>query len=343
MTGQTMIRLFLALLLGSAVAWSCSAKSLPDGRGLVFHDSFVDLGERWAGEQIDLEFPFTVVESAIAIDSVFPECGCLALELWTDGQPYQLGAQIAAGTEGVLKVHYNTAGFRDRKFIGINLKGAGEGLSARVEVRSWLRSWFELTPSVADFGVIDGKEAQVLNVEVRGQKPFRMTKLITQSPGIEIRGVPSTASSARHVLEIVVPATTAEGRHAGFFSIGTDMEGYTFRFGVGWEVAGDLWTRPDTRLLLGQVKRGVETFSVIEVGARAGQLETPLVELSGLPGAEARVEKLATEGRYRVHLKLLPNSAKINGEVLLSLPYTVDGHSKTIRRRIQVFGVAGSE
>lgn len=342
MTGQTMIRLFLALLLGSAVAWSCSGKDLPAGSGLVFHQSFVDLGERWAGEQIELEFPFSVVDSAIAIDSAFAECGCLTLSLWVEGQAYALGAEIAAGTEGVLKVHYNTAGFRDRKFIGINLKGAGEGLSARVEVRSWLRSWFELTPGVANFGVIDGKEARMLKVEVRGQKPFRMTKLITQSPGLEIRGVPSASSSQHHVLEIVVPATISEGRHAGFFSIGTDMQGYSFRLGVGYEVAGDLWTVPDTRLLLGQVKRGVEAFSVIEVGARVGQLETPLVELSDLHGAEVRVEKLATEGRYRVHLKLLPESAKINGEVLLSLPYTVDGHSETIQRRIQVLGVVGS-
>ena len=341
MTGQTMIRLFLALLLGSAVAWSCSGKNLPAGSGLVFHQDFIDLGERWAGEQMELEFPFSVVESAVAIDSVLPECGCLRLELWVDGQPYEYGAQIAAGAEGVLKVHYNSAGFRDRKFIGINLKGAGDGLSARVEVRSWLRSWFELTPAVANFGVIDGKEPRMLKVEVRGQKPFRMTELITQSPGVEIRGVPSAASSQRQVLEIVVPATTAEGRHAGFFSIGTDMQGYTFRLGVGWEVAGDLWTVPDTRLLLGQVKKGVELFSAIDVGARAGQLDTPLVELSGLPGAEVRVEKLATEGRYRVHLKLLPESAKINGEVLLSLPYTVDGRSETIERRIQVFGVVG--
>jgi hypothetical protein len=341
MTGQTMIRLFLTLLLSSALAWSCSGKDLPTGSGLVFHQSFVDLGERWAGEQIELEFPFSVVDSEITIDSVFPECGCLTLSLWVEGQPHVLGTPIEAGAEGVLKVHYNTAGFRDRKFVGIKLTGAGEGLPARVEVRSWLRSWFELTPAVVNFGVIDGKEARTQKVEVRGQKPFRMTKLITQSPGLEIRGVPSATRSQQHVLEIVVPATTAEGRHAGFFSIGTDMQGYSFRLAVGYEVQGALWTVPDTRLLLGQVKRGVEFFSVIEVGAREGTLETPQVELIDLPGAEARVEKLATGGRYRVHLRLLPESAKINGQVVLSLPYTVDGRNETIQRRIQVLGVVG--
>jgi len=338
MTGQTMIRLFLALLLACAVIWGCGGAELPAGRGLVFSDSFIDVGERWSGEEIEMEFPFAVVESPVAIDTVLAECSCLDLELWVNGAIYDPGDRIPAGSEGVLKVLYKTAGFSGRKFVGINLRGAGEGLNARVEVRSWLRSWFTLEPGVADFGVIDGEQEQVISLEVSGQEAFRITKIISQSPPLQVRGVP-TGSAKSHVLEVVLPPTTAEGRHAGFFSFATDHEGYTFRLAVGYEVAGDLWTMPDSRLLLGQVNKGVEHFSVIEVGARSGSLETPTVELVDLPGAASQVEKLAGEGRYRVHLKLVPESAKIAGEVRLTLPFTQDGERQTVIRAIQVFGV----
>jgi len=343
MTEQTMIRLFLTLLLTGSVAWSCAGKDLPAGGGLVFHQTFVDVGERWAGEQIPLELPFSVVGSPVVVNTVLPECSCLRLEMWVDGEPYTMGSAIAAGQDGVLKILYNTAGFRDRKFVGINLKGVGEGLDARVEVRSWLRLWFDLQPEVVDFGVIDGKEQRTIQVEVRGQEPFRITEVLSQTPPLEVRGVPSAESSRRHVLEIVLPPTTAEGRHAGFFSLATDKLGYTFRLGVGYEVAGDLWTMPDKRLLLGELRSGVEQFSVIEVGARAGQLAEPQVTLEGLPGAAVQVEKLTTEGRYRVHLRLLPDSSKISGVVVLSLPYTVDGHTEMVERRIQVFAVVRAQ
>ena len=339
MTEQTMIRLFLTLVLTASVAWSCSGKNLPEAGGLVFQQSFVDLGERWAGEQIPLEFPFSVVGSPVVVSSVLPECSCLSLELWVEGKPYAMGSEIPPGNDGVLKVLYHTAGFRDRKFVGINLKGVGEGLDARVEVRSWLRLWFDLQPEVVNFGLVDGKEERSIQVVVQGQEPFRITEVLTQTPPLEVRGVPSAESRHRHVLEIILPPTTEEGRHAGFFSLATDKQGYTFRLAVGYEVAGDLWTMPDKRLLLGELRSGVEQFSVIEVGARTGQLAEPQVALEGLPGGVVQVEKLATEGRYRVHLRLLPDASKISGVVVLSLPYTVDGHTQVVERRIQVFAV----
>ena len=267
----------------------------------------------------------------------------MTLQLWVQDQPYIKGSEIAAGSTGVLKVHYNTAGFRDRKFIGINIRGSGEGVPARLEVRSWLRSWFELQPRVADFGVVDGKEARILKVAVRGQQPFRITKIVSQAPPLQVQGVPSATASLIQEVDLVLPPTTEEGPHVGFFSFATDQEGYTFRLAVRYEVAGDFWTVPDRRLLLGELRRGVEHFSVIEVGARVGQLGMPDVKLLDLPGAEVQVEKLATKGRYRVHLRLLPESTKVHGEVVLSLPFSENGLSRTIERRIQVLGVVRPE
>ena len=339
MTGQTMIRLFLCFTLLGCFTLSCGGADLPEGEGLVFYDPIADVGELWAGEKRDLEFPFVVVGSSIQIDSALPTCSCLRPQMLVEGQPYVFGSEIAIGSKGVLKVVYDTAGFSGRKFTDINFSGTGKGLNSKIEVRSWLRSWFELSPNVADFGQIDGETEQSIKIVVRGQEPFKILKLISQSPPIEVRGVPSATSSLEQVIEIVVPKTTAEGRHAGFFNFLTDYQGYSFRLGAGYDVAGALWTSPDKRLLLGELAAGAEHFAVIEVGARKGQLKTPEVSFSDLPGAAVQVEKLDSPGRYRVHLRLLPESTKISGELLLSLPYTVDGHEQIVERRIQVFGV----
>ncbi len=339
MTGQTMIRLFLSFALLGCLALSCSGSDLPAGEGLVFHETVADVGELWSGEVRELEFPFAVVESPVTFSSALPTCACLKPQMMVEGQPYVYGQQIAAGSEGVLKVVYDTAGFSGRKFTDVHFKGQGEGLKQKIEVRSWLRSWFEMSPKTVDFGQIDGETEQIMKITVRGQKPFKITKMLSQSPPMEVRGVPSAASSLEQVIEIVVPKTTAEGRHVGFFNFATDYQGYSFRLGAGYQVAAALWTMPDKRLLLGELASGVEHFSVIEVGARKGQLGLPEISFSDLPGAAVEVEKLASEGRYRVHLRLLPESTKISGELLLSLPYTVDGQLQNVERRIQVFGV----
>jgi hypothetical protein len=339
MTGQTMIRLFLCFSLFGCLALSCGGADLPEGEGLVFYGPIADVGELWSGEKRELEFPFAVVGSPVQIDSALPTCSCLRLQLLVGDQPYVFGQEIAAGSKGVLKVVYDTAGFSGRKFTDVNFTGSGKGLDSKIEVRSWLRSWFELSPNVADFGQIDGETEQVMKIVVRGQQPFKILNLLSQSPPMEVRGVPSATASLEQVIEIVVPKTTAEGRHVGFFNFATDYQGYSFRLGAGYDVAAPLWTMPDKRLLLGELTAGVEHFAVIEVGARNGQLELPEASFTDLPGAVVEVEKLASEGRYRVHLRLLPESTRISGELLLSLPYTVDGQKQIVERRIQVFGV----
>ncbi|MDP7063026.1 MAG: hypothetical protein QF489_08880 [Planctomycetota bacterium] len=334
-----MIRLFLNFALLGCLALSCSGADLPEGEGLVFYETIADVGELWSGEVRELEFPFQVVDSPVQIASALPTCACLKLQMEVEGQTYVYGKEIAVGQKGVLKVTYDSTGFHGRKFTDVLFKGVGKGLKQKIEVRSWLRSWFELSPKTVDFGQIDGEMEQLRKITVRGQAPFKITEILSQAPPMEVRGVPSATSSKEQVIEIVVPKTTAEGRHVGFFNFATDHQGYSFRLGAAYQVAGALWTMPDKRLLLGELAAGVEHFSVIEVGARKGTLEMPEVRAEGLPGASLKVEKLGSEGRYRVHLGLLPESTKISGELLLSLPYTVEDKKQVVERRIQVFGV----
>jgi len=299
----------------------------------------VDLGELWAGEVVALEFPFRVTGSEVRIDSALPDCGCLRPRLVVDGNEVPLGSVLAPGTRGILAVDYHTAGFQGRKFTGVDLTGSGIGLPAKLEVQSWLRPWFELTPRVADFGQVQGDQEQVVQITVVGQEPFQITQLLGAAPPLQVRGLPSTGSRRQHTFQVVLPPTTSEGQHYGVLNLGTDQEGYAFTVPVSYQVAGLLWTDPDEKILLGELSQGVEFFTQVQVGVRAGRLEVPQVVTKGLPDAVVRVETVAAGSRYRVQLGLTPGVEHIGGELILSLPYTdATGKSEVLERRLKVYG-----
>lgn len=340
MSRQSLARTLFAFfsLLALCGLFSCSGETAVPG--LSFEQPVQDLGELWAGEIRVLEFPFQVQEQAIRIDSALPDCGCLAPQVLIDGQPLILPSSIAAGQNGVLRVEYHTAGFRGRKFTGVDLKGEGLGLPIKLEVQSWLRPWFEMEPRALDFGTVSGEEEILRQVTVRGQEPFRITKVLSASPPVEVVGLPSLEAKKEHVFQMRLPANTDEGNHFGVFNFATDKEGYTFNIPMRFTIAGKLWTLPSEKLLLGTLKSGVEHFTTIEVGAREGSLEVPQVALEDIPGGAVRVETVVEGSRYRVQLGLSPNTEHVGGTAVLSLPYTdAAGHREVVERRIKVFGV----
>lgn len=340
MSRQSLLRTLLVFfgLLGLSALSGCSGQE--KAAGISFQEPLVDLGELWAGEIRVLEFPFTVHGESVRVDSALPDCGCLAPQILVDGNPLQLPATLAAGEEGLLRVEYHTAGFQGRKFTGVDLAGAGTGLPIKLEIRSWLRPWFEVSPRALDFGSVTGEEEVVGSITVRGQEPFRITEILAASPPVEVLGVPSTEAKTEHVLKLRLPATKEEGNHFGVFNFGTDREGFTFNLPMRYIVAGKLWTLPAQKLLLGTLKAGGEHFSTIEVGVREGRLEPPQVVLEDIPGGAVRVETVVEGSRYRVQLGLSPNQEHVGGTAVLSLPYTnAAGHREIVERRIQVFGV----
>ncbi|MGB0952546.1 MAG: hypothetical protein ACPG31_04935 [Planctomycetota bacterium] len=308
--------------------------------GLSFTQPVQDLGELWAGEVHVLEFPFEVHGEAVRIETALPDCGCLAPQLLVNGTAMKLPVSLDAGTKGVLRVEYHTAGFQGRKFTGVDLTGAGAGLPMKLEVQSWLRPWFSVEPRALDYGSVTGEQDVVREIMIRGQEPFRITEILAASPPIEVLGVPSAEAKLEHVLRMRLPANTREGNHFGVFNFGTDREGFTFNLPMRFTVAGNLWTLPPEKLLLGTLKSGVEHFSTIEVGARVGHLETPEVTLENLPGGAVRIETVVEGSRYRVQLGLSPNSEHVGGTAVVKLPYTdAAGNREVVERRIRVFGV----
>ncbi len=329
-----LLTFILPLLLGGG---ACSRQ--PAVVGLVFDQPLVDLGERWAGETIPLEFPFSVRQQGVRIEQALPECGCLAPTLWVDGQKLPWGQELVPGTKGKLVVEFHTAGFQGRKFTGVDLQGVGPGLPTKLEVHSWLRPWFELRPRFVDFGIVRGEKERVVEVEVKGQKPFRVTAILGQAPPIEVRGIPSTKARLVQKLQIVLPPTQAEGNHFGVLNFGSDQEGFAFTLPVNYKVAGNLWTIPDQKLLLGELQEGVKFFAQVELGARSGVLKAPEVVLKQLPEASYRVETVVEGARYRVQLSLTPGPDHVVGEILLRLPYQAEGETeKIVERRLRVLG-----
>lgn len=328
---------FFSLLLVGGL-FSCGGST--PAPGLSFAHPVQDLGELWAGEIHVLEFPFTVHGDAVRIDSALPDCGCLAPQVLVKGEAMKLPVSLAAGTEGILRVEYHTAGFQGRKFTGVDLKGEGLGLPLKLEVQSWLRPWFELEPRALDFGSVTGEEEVIREIVVRGQEPFRITEVLSASPPVEVLGVPTAEAKLEHVLRMRLPANTAEGNHFGVFNFATDREGFTFNLPMRFTVAGKLWTLPPDKLLLGTLKSGVEHFAAIEVGAREGYLEAPEVTLEDIPGGAVRIETVVEGSHYRVQLGLSPNSEHVGGTAVVKLPYTdAAGNREVVERRIRVFGV----
>ncbi len=327
----------IALAALALSALSCGGAAPP---GFALLEEVRDLGELDAGPTIPLSFPFEVGEEEVVIDRLTPSCGCLRPRVVVDGQEVPFGTPIPPGSRGNLLVDYATAGFQGRKFTGVDIVGRGPGLPAKVEVRSWLRSWFTLEPSAVQFGIVDGEREEIRQVVVIGREPFRLTGLLGGAPPLEIRGLPSADAATTQVLEVVLPPTTSEGRHVGILNVASDHEGFAFPLAVEWTIAGRLWTIPDKRVLLGELRPGVPAFATIEVGAREGRLAPPEVVLEDLEGAESKLETLADGSRYRIQFKLVPEQAgTLSGEVLLRMPYAWAGDQETVERRLRVFGV----
>lgn len=340
MNRQSLPARLFHLLAILCLSWttSCSDDSAPEG--LSFEQPVIDLGELWAGEVVPLEFPFRVSGTEVRIDTALPDCGCLQPRLTVNGALVPLGTVLAPGTKGILAVDYHTAGFQGRKFTGVDLAGSGLGLPLKLEVQSWLRPWFEVTPRFADFGQVQGDTEQLVQMTVVGQEPFKITALLGAAPPIHVRGLPSLESKKQHTFQVVLPPTTAEGQHFGVLNLGTDQEGFAFTVPVSYRVAGLLWTIPDEKILLGELSQRVEFFTQVEVGVRAGRLELPQVVTKGLPDAVVRIETVVEGSRYRVQLGLTPGAEHISGELILSLPYTDQaGTSEVLERHMRVFGV----
>jgi hypothetical protein len=315
----------------------------PQEPGLHFEDELVDFGRLDAGPSLPLAFTFVNGPVELIIRELETSCGCVEPSLVVEGAVQALPARIPAGARGEVRALYRTEGYSGRKLTGLTLFGDGPGLPRQLRVDSILDSWLTLTPSILDFGAVDGLTERAAALSVSGRGDFRLTAVLGGSPDLRVEGLPSASSARSQEFRVVLLPTAEEGRHAAFLNLGSDA-GFSLRVPVVYEVQGVLWTVPGSKLMLGEIPAGRAASAAIEVGAREGRLEPPEVEILGLEGARATVRSLPGESRYRVDLTIpehLPAGA-FSARIRLSLRHHLqDGVEETVRE-VRLFGVVAS-
>ena len=334
------------LLLGlGLVAVGCGKPAAP---GISFAELERDLGRFYAGETLELTFPFEVHDEPVTLLRMEPDCGCLSPGVRVDGRPVTVrtdaeggGWVLEPGTVGEIYVRYATAGYRGRKRTGLRLYGTGPGLPAQLVVDSWLDSWFELNPEPVRFGAVIPTEGAVREVVVRGEEPFRITELLGAAEPLQVEGLPSPEPALEQRLRLVIPPDpSGQGRHAAFLNLGAD-NGRSFRISASWEWAGKIWLEPWPRLVLLDLDPTVRTFAAVQVAAPQGRLEAPEVQLSGIEGATAEVAEVRPGASYRVKLTLpegLP-PGPLRGSLKLTLRLTEGESTEVLERELPILGV----
>jgi len=333
-----------ALLALLAVSAACGRPE----PGISFETREIDLGRLWAGETLEVVFPFEVHGEPVLLQRMEPDCGCLSPGVRVDGKPLAVrpdaeggGWDLPPGTVGEIHVRYATAGFRDRKRTGLRLYGSGPGLPAQLVVDSWLDAWFEVTPEPLVFGPVNPAEGAVAELVVRGEEPFRITEVLGGAAPLEVEGLPSAEAAIEQRLRVVLPADAeAQGRHAAFLNLGTD-NGRSFRIGTSWEWAGRIWLDPWPRMVLLDLDPQARTFAAVQVAATRGSLEAPEAVLEGVEGAEVEVVETVPGSRYQVKLTLpagLPVGT-LRAQLKLTLRLTEEGGTEVLLRELPILGV----
>ena len=308
--------------------------------GLKFETRARDLGTLTSGEEVEVRFPF-VVKAPIRIDRLDGSCGCLhpRVEL-LDGDAFRAGMPLQAGTRGVIAVGFATAGLIGEKSTTLDIVGEGPGLPARLEIQAEMEPWFLVESGPLRFGEISGDEEEVRVVRVTGPEPFRLVRILAGGPPLKIEGIPSDKPTREQEFRVVLPPTREEGRHRRALRFLAD-NGFSLILQVEYIVAGELWTRPGERLLLGGIPSDAPTHASVEVGVREGGLEIPKVRLEGIPGATTDCVTLRQDSRYRVLLTLpsgLPKGPLV-GTLELELLPRGESQSDVVHRKIQIIGV----
>jgi hypothetical protein len=337
MLGQPFLRLFPLLF----AALACGRSTSSDG--LHFSVLKQDLGSLVAGELKTVTFPFSVVGQAVRLDASDGSCGCLETRIVVHGSRVSWGETLPVGTQGVIEVDWDTAGFRGMKHSTVVLQGNGPGLPQTLAFDGDLQPWFQSTPQVLRMGVMTEETEAEFLVRVSAPEPFRLLKLRASAPPLEVRGLPSLVSSTEQNFRVVLPVDASEeGLHHVFLSFETDQK-YRFLLPVEWETSGLTWIRP-RKLLLGVIQPGISAQTSVEVGVREGRMKKPEIKVEGISGATADCVTLEEQSRYLIRLQLLENQepGPFSGKLQVRFLWTRRGKTVEVEKDVSIYGLVRS-
>jgi hypothetical protein len=329
------------LLLGG-----CGQSDPAEAVGLLFEQPRLELGEMISGEERLVLFPFEVSDAPVRVNRFVSSCGCLDVELVSEqGEAFELGSLIPAGTRGELRAVWRTSGYIGNRESTVRLLGEGPGLPQTVRFSGFLKPWFVIEPEIASFAAADRDVEQELFVTVRGPEPFRLLDILASSTGIRVEGLPSAEPSTEQVVRLIREAgESEEGRRAAFLQLRSDFEGYSATIPVEVIVQSQVWVAPAKRYLLGKVVDRVITAPPLEFGAREGELEVLEVRSEGVEGVQLKYETIEAGKRFRLRLELPAGlaSGPLRGTIHLRFAHRLAGRESLLEREIQYFGLASN-
>ncbi len=330
----------LAVFLAAGLAGCGGAPA--GAAGIVFPAPVNLCGQLFSGEQRTMDFAFEVREVPVRIDGIGSACGCAERRLQVEGRDWPFGKEIPPGSRGRIRVLFDTAGFLGEKNVSLEVRGEGPGLPATLEIRSFLKPWFEADPPALDLGSVDLAEERRIPLRVRGPEPFRLLPPDQPLPyGLRVEGVPSPEPAREQEITVVLPAADPEqplpeGRQLAVLRLPSDRR-WRFAWSLRFDYAGTLYVQPFA-LLLGRLTAGRERRERIEAGVRRGRLHLEGWRLEGFQGLEVQ-PLVVEEGRRYAFDVLFPADlpeGPLYSRLLLDLVHEDEGVERRLEREVKI-------
>lgn len=297
------------------------------GSRIVFEVTRVELGDLYQYERRSFEFPFRVEGADPArITVVDANCGCTDARISADwlkaegDDPaaevrYLLGDEIPAGARGRLIGTFDAERKWGDKLTTITVRGSFDNTPLKLELHTFLRQVFAITPAQVRFGdVLAGPAGGSPTVDVRlvAKAPFQVEQWRKIPPGVRVEPIGEqtptgergeVAQTWRITLCPDAPEGMLQSSAIAATSLGHDLE-----FMVIANVTGPVRCTPAQRLIFGVWDQGEARDRTLDIESVSPGLKLPLPAVVA-EGDVAKyllieVETVEADRFYRVHATL---------------------------------------
>ena len=282
----------------------------------------IELGQMYQEEKRDLEYPFTLVgpDEVILLD---PEvsCGCTEPGLEVEGEPWEFGKPIPAGSKGKVLAVFDSKRYQADKASSIRVQGNATNLPQQLTIQAFILPLFQVQPRMARFDNLLGRELRrnenpTRTLEVTGAKPFEITEWVDLPEWLVLKevGEPRVAEDGVgqvRTLEVGLDPDVPLGQHTALAEAETTL-GKRLQVQVYAEVLGPVRFFPDRFPRFGLQEQGQENvIRAVRIQATQDRLPIPAprLEYSGPEGVyEITLDEKKPGLRYDLLVRLLPDA-----------------------------------
>lgn len=295
----------------------------------------VDLGQMYQEERRELAYPFQLAgPDPVVLVDLEVSCGCTEPSLEVEGEPWQFGQPIPAGSSGRVLAIFDSKRYELDKSSSIRVHGNAVNLPVQLSIQAHILPLFRIDPRMARFDNLLTRDLRrnenpTRKLEVTGAQPFEILEWTNKPDWVVIEevGEPRTAADGRgqiRTLEVGLQADVPEGRHSAVAE-GTTSLGKTIPVQVYAEVFGAVRYFPDTIQRFGLQAQGSTEMRVMRIQATQDRLEIPApsYDYSGPADVfEITLDEKKPGLRYDLSVRLLPEApiGRHEGKIKLSWP-----------------------